>query len=266
MSDENHKFDVFHFSQPNEEYLFSERNAELLSLLQNLNDALDHALSHSVVANRKGLTIFMLARRCSIDFEEILLLASNGHGFAALGILRGMFEKLVDATYLHQHPDEVDAFWDYHLVQLEKLDYSDIAQKFDLNWKIVVGQFKKPGKRGVRTQPRWAKGNLVKTANDVGLGVHLKHAYYLPNLSIHNSAAEIMFALEEGANGRVTPVDSNNPKERRMADLALIQGIFLLLRMLELNVEHYSWSDSKSLLEKCVDAFGKYIQPQAQEL
>jgi len=110
MSDENHKFEVFHFSQPTEEYSFSERNAKLLTLLPNLNNAMDHVLSHSVVADRKGLTIFMLARRCRNDFEEILLLASNGHGFAALGILRSMFEKLVDASYLHKHPEELMPF------------------------------------------------------------------------------------------------------------------------------------------------------------
>lgn len=260
MTDGNRKFDVSHFSQPAEEYLFSERNAELLTLLPPLNDALDHVLSHSVVANREGLTIFMLARRCSIDFEEIFLLASNGHGFAALGILRSMFEKLVDATYLHRHAEEVDAFWEYHLVQLEKLDYADIAMKFDPNWQMVVRRFKKKGKRGVRTQPRWAKDNLVKMANDVGLGLHLKHAYYLPNLFIHNSAAEIMFGLEKAQNGRLTPVDSNNPKERRMADIAVVQAIFLLLRMLELAIEHYGWDDSASLVQNCVDSFGKYFQ------
>ena len=222
MSDQNRTFETFRFSQPAEEYLFSERNSDLLTLLPPLNDALDHVLSHTVVADREGLTIFMLARRCSTDFEEILLLASNSHGFAALGILRGMFEKLVDAIYLHLHPEQVEAFWDYHLVQLEKLDYADIAERFDPDWQSVVEQFKPGGKRTTRTQPRWAKGNLVKMANDVGLGIHLKHAYYLPNFFIHNSAAEIMFALKEDDNGRVTPVDLNNPKERKMADLAVI--------------------------------------------
>ena len=212
------------------------------------------------MANREGLTIFMLARRGSIDLEEILLLASNGHGFAALGILRSMFERLVDAAHLHRHVKQVDAFWDYHLVQLEKLEYTDVAKKFDPNWQKVAEQFKAKGTSGVRTQPRWAKDSLVKMAKDLDLGIHLKHAYYLPNLFIHKSAAEIMLGLEEVLNGRFTPVDSNNPIERRMADVAVVQAIFLLLRMLELASEHYGWDDSKSLLQNCVESFGKYLQ------
>ena len=155
----------------------------------------------------------------------------------------------------------MDAFWDYHLVQLEKLDYADIATKFDPNWQTIVAQFKKKGKKGVRTQPRWAKDSLVKMANDVGLDAHLKPAYYLPNLFIHNSAAEIMFGLEEAENGRIMPVDSNNPKERRMADIGVVQAIFLLLRMLELAIEHYGWNDSTSLVRNCVDSFCKYFEP-----
>lgn len=245
MTDGNPNFEVFHFSQPSEEYSFSERNAQLLSLLPALNDALDHVLSHSVTANREGLTIFMLGRRCSNDFEEILLLASNGHGFAALQVLRSMFEKLVDATYLHDHPSEVEAFWNYYFIQLEKLNYEDLADKTDPDWRTIADKFRSRGKKGTRTQPRWAKDNLVKMANDVGLGTNLKHAYYLPNLFIHNSVAEIMFSLEQDPNGKITPVDSNNPKARRMADMAVIHAFLLLLKSLELQIEHYGWNDRK---------------------
>jgi len=262
MPEQVRNFNV-NFSQPDEERLFSERNAELLSLLPDLNDAMDSVLRHTVKADRQGLTVFMLGRRCSNDFAEILRLASNGYGFAALSVLRSMFEKLVDATYLHKHPEEVDAFWDYHFVQLEKLGYADIAKKFDPNWEAIAGQFKRKGKKGLHTQPRWAKNSLVKIAKGVGLGDHLKHAYYLPNLFIHNSVAEIIFGLQEDQNGRFTPVDSNNPKERRMADIAVVQAIFLLLSMLELAIEHYDWDDSTSLVQNCVDSFGKYFQLSA---
>ena len=260
MTEPVRNFNVFNFSQPEEERLFSERNAELLSMLAGLNDAMDSVLSHSVDADRKGLTVFMLARRCSIDFAEILLLASNGYGFAALSVLRSMFEKLVDSTYLHKHPEMIDAFWDYHLVQLEKLGYADIASKFAPNWQTVAEQFKTKGKKGLRTQPRWAKDSLVKIAKEVGLGDHLKHAYYLPNLFVHKSAAEIMFGLKEDQNGRLTPVDTENPKERSMADLALVQAIFLFLRTLEMAIEHYAWIDSASVVQNCVDSFAQYFQ------
>ena len=57
-----------------------------------------------------------------------------------------MFEKLVDARYLHEHPEKVDNFWDYHLVQLVKLGYADVAAKFDPDWNTKVAKFKQPTK------------------------------------------------------------------------------------------------------------------------
>src|SRR5260370_528818 len=155
---------------------------------------------------RQGLTVFMLGRRCANDFSEILLLTSNGYGFAALQILRSMFEKLVDARYLHEYPKEVDNFWDYHLVLLAKLGYQDVALKFDAEWEKKVAKFKTAGKKGGRTQPRWTKLTLVDEAKQVGLGDHLHGAYNLPNAFIHISSAELLFALEADTNGRFTPL------------------------------------------------------------
>src|SRR6267143_5808649 len=129
---------MMYFSQPDEERLFNERHSKLLELLPDLNDTLDHLFKHAVMADRARLTVFMLGRRCANDFSEILLLASNSYGFASLQLLRGMFEKLVDARYLHEHPEEVDSFWDYHLLLLAKLGYQNIAAKFDPDWKTTV--------------------------------------------------------------------------------------------------------------------------------
>jgi len=97
---------MIQFSLPEEEHWFSERHPGFLELLPTLNDTLDNVLKHTVTADRQGVTVFMLGRRCANDFSEILLLASNGYGFAALQILRSMFEKLVDARYLHDNPTE----------------------------------------------------------------------------------------------------------------------------------------------------------------
>ena len=203
----------------------------------------------------------MLGRRCSTDFEEILLLTSNGHGFAALQVLRSMFEKLVDARYLHKHPVEVDAFWNYYFVQIERLNYQDIADKTNPDWRRIAAKFKSKGKKGTRTQPRWAKDNLVKMAKDQGLEDSLKHAYYLPNLFIHNSVADILFALEQDPNGKFTPIDFNKPKERTMADMAIIQAFLLLLETLELQIEHYGWATRK-LWFRAVSINSARIWPQ----
>jgi hypothetical protein len=251
---------MIHFSLPDEEHWFNERHSSFLQLLPTLNDTLDNVLKHTVMADRQGITVFMLGRRCANDFSEILLLASNGYGFAALQILRSMFEKLVDARYLHEHPKEVDNFWDYHLVLLVKLGYQDIAQRFDSEWENKVAKFKTFGKKRNRTQPRWTKLSLVDEAKQVGLGDHLSGAYSLPNAFVHNSSAEILFALEADKNGRFTPQDFNNPNERRMADAALHQGLLFLILILQLEVEHYGWEDSALEVQQFLDRFGSYLQ------
>lgn len=248
------------FSQPEEERLFNEGHSKFLELLPSLNDVLDNVFKHVVKANREGLTVFMLGRRCANDFSEILLLASNGYGFAALQILRSMFEKLVDARYLHEHPTEVDNFWDFHLVLLVKLGYATVAAKFDPEWEKSVARFKTLGKKKDRTQPRWTKLTLVDEAKHVGLGDHLQGAYYLPNAFIHNSSAELLFALEADANGRFTPLDFNNPAERRMADVAVHQGLLFLILVLQLQVEHYGWEDSAVEVQEFLNRFGAYLQ------
>jgi hypothetical protein len=54
--------------------------------------------------------------------------------------------------------------------------------------------------------------------------------------------------------------DVNNPKARRMADIAVIQACLLLLIMFELQVEPYGWNDSKASVQSCLDRFGSYLQ------
>jgi hypothetical protein len=251
---------MIHFSLPEEERWFNEQHSSFLELLPALNDTLDNVLKHTVTADRQGITVFMLGRRGANDFSETLLLASNGYGFAALQILRSMFEKLVDARYLHEHPKEVDSFWDYHLILLVKLGYQDIAHSFDFEWENKVAQFKTSGTKRNRTQPRWSRLSLVDEAKQVGLGDHLHGAYSLPNAFIHNSSAEILFALEADTNGRFTPQDFNNPNERRMADVALHQGLLFLILILQLEVEHYGWEDSALEVQQFLDRFGSYLQ------
>jgi hypothetical protein len=251
---------MMYFSQPDEERLFNERHSKLLDFLPHLNETLDNVFKHTVMGDRAGLTVFMLGRRCANDFSEILLLASNSYGFACLQLLRSMFEKLVDARYLQKHPEEVDNFWDYHLVLLVKLGYEDAAAKFDPEWDRKVAKFKRPHKKGFRTQSRWNKLTLVDEAKQVGLGDHLQGTYYLPNAFIHNSAAELLFALEADENGRFTPKDFNNPDERRMADVALQQALFFLLEVLKLQLEHYGWTDSASLLQNLFRDYETYLR------
>jgi hypothetical protein len=55
------------------------------------------------------------------DFTEIFLMAANGYGYGATKLLRSMYEHTVTLKYLHKHPDELQAFFDFDRVQQYKL-------------------------------------------------------------------------------------------------------------------------------------------------
>src|ERR1700730_4457761 len=174
---------MFRFDLPDEVEAFSQRNQQALDLLPRLSETIYKVTNKPVKSNREGLTVFMLCRLCLKDFSEILLLSSNAHGFAALQVVRSMFEKLVEAKYLHVHPAEIEAYWVYYLVQLEKLGWETIAEKHDKDWKQIVSVFKtKTGRGKTRTQPRWSRHSLIEIAKEVGMENLLRECYYLPNL------------------------------------------------------------------------------------
>ena len=62
---------MIQFSQPEEERLFNERHSKFLELLPSFNDALDNVFKHTLMADREGLTVFMLDRRGANDFSQL---------------------------------------------------------------------------------------------------------------------------------------------------------------------------------------------------
>ena len=137
LLNETHKeeFLIYYLNKETEIKEFSKRNQEILKLIPKLNTALDTVFRNSVPSDRKGITVFMLARLCWRHFESVLLLCMSGHGFSACRILRSMFEKYVDATYLHQNPEQIDDFWDYNLVQINELEGEQAVKQFDSNFR-----------------------------------------------------------------------------------------------------------------------------------
>jgi hypothetical protein len=55
------------------------------------------------------------------EFLELFLMAVNGYGFGAMKLLRSMYEHTVTLKYLHEHLDELQAFFDFDRVQQYKL-------------------------------------------------------------------------------------------------------------------------------------------------
>lgn len=215
----------------------------ILSQMQNVYDP-----GTASTANR---VVFGLVQLVFEDFNEVLLLCSNGSASGAKKILRGMFERTVIAWYLSQHEAEAQAFWDFQyfrqhseirrsrevfpelfesLIDNQSID-SQRYRELEENFNRVRSQFE--GTRCTscrnRPMPSWTRRNIETMAREITGDYHfelmLSEAYYQPMSEIHASADAI--------NNRRFPTDS-----RPMlitAHLLLIRSFELLFRYFQLS-------------------------------
>ena len=62
-----------------------------------------------------------MGKVCWEDFSEILMCCGNGHGIAGKKLIRGLYERAVTLRYVHEHPNELDNFWDFHEIAQKRL-------------------------------------------------------------------------------------------------------------------------------------------------
>lgn len=113
------------FGFPEEWRAFRDRNSQFLDRFPNLKSAWDSVFLRTY----RGMeaidkVIFFLGRTCMEDFFELMLMAGNGYGYGAQKILRGLYERAVTMAYLSDHPEELDAYMNFHYVAQHKLMFS----------------------------------------------------------------------------------------------------------------------------------------------
>jgi len=193
---------------------FIRRNRPFLSTLPTLRRLIRLALDRGIPKLSTDSVVYLLARRAADDFEEILVLDTNGYGFGSLSLLRGMYERVVTAFHLHENPGDTDAFTDYHWVQRRKLARAigdsiekplspELLAQLEHNYDTVKTKYEvklcsKCGAKGVNF--RWhklgvvdmAKGTAVQAIRDL-----LVRAYYIPLEHAHSTAGSLLFQVEE---------------------------------------------------------------------
>lgn len=251
------KVSYVELGRPRERARFAKTHRRFFERLPNLQKALDAVF---VKANARlsnaDLAVLTLGQHCVKDFEEILLLCGNGFGGGAMAILRGMYERLVVARYIHLHPAAVDAFWDYHVVKLTKLKLDNTANKIDSD-RSILERFKVSPKEGgrKRLQSSWSGLDFVSMANEVGLGEHVRNAYHLPLEYAHPSVTSILSMLE--ADGVRLTVKENEP-QRDTSEIAFTLAYFFVLEVLRLEIEHFNLHDGDPVFQQCLTDF-KYV-------
>ncbi len=241
------------FGEPKEREKFIVEHERFFERIGSLVKALNiAAIKVNANLSNAEVVIDTLCKLCVENFNEILLLSANGFGNGAITLLRSMFEKLVTARYLELHPNEVDKFFDYHAVKLHKLRQDNALKEFDPDGSIL-NQFKVVRKKGgrKRLQSSWTNNDLVKMAEEVGLGEFVKWAYHVPLEFAHPSVTAIVSFLEE-TDGQLT-IKENEPRPQLAEDALMLAQAFLL-EILRLQVAHYKVKDNP-LFQQCIDDY-----------
>jgi len=179
-----------------------------------------------------GKLVDSLNRLCVDEFSGILTMCFNGHGNAAIQIIRGMYEKVVTSSYLHKHPNQAQnfiSFWSKHGPESEH---------------------EKPP----RKIPTWK--SIYEMAKDVGLDDDYRNAWYLPGLFHHPTSLAITSKLEVKAGGIAF---QSTKAQQRMIDIALPLAHVLIIRVLDLQFEHFELEYEPGL-QSLIDTYVEILQ------
>src|SRR5207302_8688757 len=130
------------------------------------------------------------------------------------------YERCVTALYLHLHPEETDAFFDFYWLSQFKLAQAvketlgedvlpkDKAEELKANRDRVRPRFmvkvcNKCGAQGENFS--WTKLNFVSMAHAAGsIGQLIVPGYYLPTQQAHSTVAGLMSRLRKTEDGGIT--------------------------------------------------------------
>lgn len=215
--------------------------------------------------------VFTFGVMCWEDFEEILLLGANGYGFGCLKILRGMYERLVTARYLHRNPGETERFLDFHYIA----DYKVARELFDAFGKDELRADALEEKKKLRDSVKdkfmracttkdcdkqvpafsWSNIDLVSMAkSDKGLAKFVGFGYYIPMTETHPSVRAMMARMAEGESG--VTLAQRTEKATTWANNAVCVAHNLTIQNLFLQQEHFTeLKEFEPLLEECLADF-----------
>lgn len=119
-----------------------------------LAETLEKVFGRSFDLTDREVAVFSTGRLACEDFYEIAFLAEEGLGFAAMKLLRGVFERTVVGRYIALNPDEAEAFAEYRAIDAERLDRR-AAQVYGANWKPKRNQEVQKLFASVQKKYRW---------------------------------------------------------------------------------------------------------------
>jgi hypothetical protein len=247
---------------------FHRRHALFHERFPHLRDALNTAFIRTGSSAKPiDKFVFLYGRLCSEDFFEVLLCCGNGYGAAALKLVRSLYERAITLRYLHEHPEELDAFLDFHHVQTYKLlvpveetiGKGTISAKIsaeakaryeEVKERFMVTACKKCGTKKVNHT--WNRLDFVALARKTGsLGKLIVQGYYIPMRHGHATLGSLMSRLEETEHG----ISFIPTAQRGDADHALFVAHNIILEVLGVQEKRFKVAGLKEKLDICLQDF-----------
>jgi len=267
------------FGVPEEAEKFSLRHPLWFERFPRLVAAINMAFARTQsTAEPADKFVYLYGRMCTEDFMEILLVCGNGYGAAGMKLLRSMYEHAVTLRYLHEHPDEIDMFMDYHQVQQFRLMkpiletfgkdalppniVAEVERKFaEVKDRFMITDCRKCGSK--RLNHTWNKLDFVAMAKKTGpIGRQLVPGYFLPLRHAHTTFGGLSDRIEI-AGERIGFQPESPPK---MADDALMVAHSCLLNILDAQQERFNVPGLKEQLQICFRDFLEIWIPDSQAL
>lgn len=209
-----HKWDNLLFGFQEEWRDFERRNVQLLERFPNIQKAADLAfLGTKHFSEPIDRFVIAMGKVCWEDFSEIMVCCGNGYGLAGIKLIRGLYERAVTLRYLHEHPDELDNFWDFHIVTQRRHmraanetigedTFSDeTVADLEVRYQAVKSRFeikccKHPQCDLKKPNHTWSKLDMVAMAKATRLAKLIVPGYYVPLRQAHATVASILARLE----------------------------------------------------------------------
>jgi len=246
-------------------------NDALARLQTTLQQALCRELQVTPDDRALQIAVFGLAHQAADDFYDVVLLATHGYGVGAQKLLRPLYERVVSALYLIEHPEEVQHFNDYididtwHVITNAKRigvdpvsfmgqEQYDQAEKA---YKDAQARFTRPGSK--RARPSWAQKDLAQRAEAVKVeSVGLDKLYgacgFWPTMLLHTTGVSLEARLASTGTG--ARAFTHEPT-RDDADAALKCAHDLIALLLHKCNEFFGWGlDVSPLAQDVIRCWG----------
>jgi hypothetical protein len=216
---------------------FAKRHRLFLERFPNLVVALNTAfIRRATLSEHIDKFILFYGRLCCEYFFEVGLCCGNGYGAAAMKLVRSLYERAVTLRYLHEHPEELTDFWDYHHVSSYKLMVpvdetlgtktvpEEMRAKLKADFERVKERFMVTacGECGTkRLNHTWSKLDFVSMSKKTGvIGKLIIPGYYWPLRHAHATVGALLSRIEDS---EVEGISFAPTAQRKEADDALAE-------------------------------------------